>query len=487
MIDMASILNSKEHVNMEVKAAGKGIPNSIWETYSSFANTFGGTIILGIEEDKTTKEFIPRGIQYPQQMLSDIWNTLNNRQKVNTNVLLDHHVYHTGYKGMTFIVIEVPRADRRDKPVYVGQDMFKGTFRRNHEGDYHCSAEEVKSMLRDQADTTQDALVLENLLIGDLNQESVHRYRILFNNLKPDHIWSKLGDEEFLLKIGAARKSQNDGRIHPTLGGLIFFGDFITITDELPNYFLDYRERLSGDTRWSDRVSSGDGTWSGNIFDFYYKVIDRLTADVKKPFKLDSNLLRIDDTPIHKSLRECLANALIHADFYGRRGIVIDKEFRKITIANPGTFRISIDEAIAGGISDARNGRIFNMFALINVGERSGTGICDVYHVWDENGLKKPSFVETVDPDRVVLTLQIETDGNPDGNDGNLDGNDGYLTQNEMLVLQVITQNPGLSAAKIGSQIGISKPSVERVLRSLKDKGRIRREGSTRGKWIILK
>ena len=115
------------------------------------------------------------------------------------------------------------------------------------------------------------------------------------------------------------------------------------------------------------------------------------------------------------------------------------------------------------------------MFALINVGERSGTGICDVYHVWDENGFKKPSFVETVDPDRVVLT------------DGNLDGNDGYLTQNEMLVLQVITQNPGLSAAKIGSQIGISKPSVERVLRSLKDKGRIRREGSTRGKWIILK
>ena len=487
MIDMASILNSKEHVNMEVKAAGKGIPNSIWETYSSFANTFGGTIILGIEENKTTKEFIPRGIQDPQQMLSDIWNALNNRQKVNTNILLDHHVYHTGYKGMTFIVIEVPRADRRDKPVYVGQDMFKGTFRRNHEGDYHCSAEEVKSMLRDQADTTQDALVLENLLIGDLNQESVHRYRILFNNLKPDHIWSKLGDEEFLLKIGAARKSQNDGRIHPTLGGLIFFGDFITITDELPNYFLDYRERLSGDTRWSDRVSSGDGTWSGNIFDFYYKVIDRLTADVKKPFKLDSNLLRIDDTPIHKSLRECLANALIHADFYGRRGIVIDKEFRKITIANPGTFRISIDEAIAGGISDARNGRIFNMFALINVGERSGIGVCDVYHVWDENGFKKPSFVETVDPDRVVLTLQIETDGNPDGNDGNLDGNDGYLTQNEMLVLQVITQNPGLSAAKIGSQIGISKPSVERALRSLKDKGRIRREGSTRGKWIILK
>lgn len=295
--------------------------------------------------------------------------------------------------------------------------MFKGTFRRNHEGDYHCSMEEVKSMLRDQADTTQDSLVLENLLISDLNQDSIHRYRIMFNNLKPDHTWVKLADAEFLLKIGAAKKSQNDGNIHPTLGGLLFFGDFVNISDELPNFFLDYRERLSTETRWSDRVCSGDGNWSGNVFDFYFKVIDRLTADVKVPFKLDSNLQRVDDTPIHKALRECLANALIHADYYGRRGIVIDKEFRKITIANPGTFRIGIDEAIAGGISDARNGRIFNMFSLIKVGERSGQGLCDVYSVWDENGFKKPELIETVDPDRITLTLAIEIDSNRESND----------------------------------------------------------------------
>ena len=293
------------------------------------------------------------------------------------------------------------------------------------------------------------------------------------------------------MKIGAAKKSQFDGRIHLTLAGLVFFGDFNTITDELPNYFLDYRERLSGETRWSDRVCSGDGDWSGNIFDFYYKVIDRLTADVKRPFKLDKDLSRIDDTPIHASLRECLANALIHADYYGRRSIVIDKEFRKVTISNPGTFRISIDEAIAGGISDARNGKIFNMFALINVGERSGSGLCDVYNVWEENRFKRPEIVESISSDRVTLTLQIEIDGNLDDNDGNFDGNDGNpdgnLTPNEQIVLTEIVKDASLSAAKIGIKIGISKPSVERIIRSLKQKGYIRREGSTRGRWIILK
>lgn len=487
MIDISTILSQKERINIEAKLAQGGLPNSVWDTYSSFANTFGGTILLGVDEDKQTKELIPRGVSSPDQMISNIWNTLNNRQKISTNILLEHHVYPVEYNGATIIVVEVPRADRRDKPVYVGQDMFKGTFRRNHEGDYHCTREEVKAMLRDQADTTQDALMLDNLMLDTLNQESIRRYRILFDNKKPGHIWSKLSSEEFLMKIGAAKKSQEDGKIHPTLGGLIFFGDFNTITDELPNYFLDYRERLSGDTRWSDRVSSGDGDWSGNIFDFYYKIIDRLTSDVKRPFKLDENLMRIDDTPIHASLRECLANALIHADYYGRRGIVIDKEFRKITIANPGTFRIGIDEAIAGGISDARNGKIFNMFALINVGERSGSGLCDVYHVWEESGFKRPEILETVDPDRITLTLQTDSDGNFEGNDGNPDGNDGNLTSNESLVLQVLATKPDLSAAKIAAKIGVSKPTVERALTSLKKKGVIRREGSTRGKWIILK
>ena len=493
MIDIVSILNSNERVNIEVKTAGGGIPNSVWETYSSFANTFGGVIILGMEEDKITGKFIPRGIQNTQQMLSDIWNTLNNRQKINVNILLEHHVYCTEYNNMQFIVLEIPRAERRDKPVYVGPDMFKGTFRRNHEGDYHCSAEEVKSMLRDQSDTTQDSLMLENLLVNDLNQESIHRYRILFNNLKPGHIWAKLEDDEFLLKIGAARKSQDDGKIHPTLGGLIFFGDFITITDELPNYFLDYREHLSNDTRWSDRVSAGDGTWSGNIFDFYYKVIDRVTADVKKPFKLDSHLSRIDDTAVHRSLRECLANALIHADYYGRRGIVIDKEFRRITIANPGTFRISIDEAIAGGISDARNGRIFNMFALINVGERSGTGLCDVYSVWEENGFKKPKLTETVNPDRIALTLQLETDNNNNGAvNGTNDTVNGVvndtvkLTNTEQAVYSYIADHTQATIAEIMSAIGKSKSTIDRAIKSLKAKAFLTRTGSDKtGFWIV--
>ena len=233
MIDLNEIFKSSEKVNVEVKAAQGGIPNSIWETYSSFANTFGGTIILGIGEDKATKKFVPVGVSEPQKMLSDIWNTLNNRQKVSANILLEDQVYNLEYDGLNYIVLEVPRADRRDKPIFVGTDMFRGTFKRNHEGDYHCTKEDIRAMLRDQSDTSADSLVLDKVRIDALNADSVKSYRLRFKNIREEHVWNKLPTDQFLIKIGAAKISDVDGKIHPTLGGLIFFGEFINIMYEL--------------------------------------------------------------------------------------------------------------------------------------------------------------------------------------------------------------------------------------------------------------
>lgn len=72
-------------------------------------------------------------------------------------------------------------------------------------------------------------------------------------------------------------------------------------------------------------------------------------------------------------MREALANALIHADYYDRRGLVIQKWPDKIRIANPGAFRINVQEALVGGVSDPRNESLIKMFNLINVGKRAGS------------------------------------------------------------------------------------------------------------------
>ncbi len=517
MIDLEQVFRGHENVNIEVKAADKGVPSSVWDTYSSFANTFGGTIILGIGEEKKT----PLGVKNPQQIVLDIWNTLNNRQKISTNILLEHHVYALNYDGRDYVVIEVPRSDRQNKPVYIGEDMFKGTFKRNHEGDYLCTKEEIKAMIRDQSDTSADSLVLDKLSLSVFCPDSVQSYRNRFRALREDHFWNRLEDEEFLMKIGAARIAETDGKIHPTLGGLIFFGEYMDIMNELPYFFLDYRERKSSDTRWTDRVCSGDAGWSGNVYDFYFRIIDRLTADVKRPFELDYNLIRVEDTPVHKALRECLANALIHADYYGRQGVVIDKEFTKITFSNPGSFRIDVKEAIAGGISDARNTRIFNMFALINVGERSGIGLCDVFNVWKKYGFSSPEVVETVSPDRVSITVSIVADGNgansvengvnvanPNANVANPDANVANPCINVAnpdanvanvanpadyqgilkFVLNYISENPTASTSEISKALGVNIRTVQRAIKELEVENILMKTGTRKCVlWTILK
>ncbi len=507
MLDFKEIFESTERVNIEFKSAQGGLPSSIWETYSAFANTFGGKIILGVGEDKETKKPIPLGVTDPEKLQTEIWNTINNSQKISGNILLERNVYIQEYENNKYVVIEVPRATRQDKPVYVGTDIFKGSFRRNHEGDYHCTKSEVKAMLRDQSDTSADSSVLDDVGLEALNSDSIKSYRTRFEVIRSNHAWNGLPTDEFLIKIGAARHSEVDGKIHPTLGGLIFFGDFISITNELPGYFLDYREKLSTDTRWTDRVCSGDGDWSGNVYDFYFKIIDRLTSDVKKPFAINDQLLRDDDTPVHRSLREALANSLIHADYYGRQGIVIEKSFRTTKFSNPGNFRISVDDAIAGGISDCRNGRIFNMFSLIKVGERSGTGLCDIYDVWKKYGYERPVITETVEPDRTSLTLNIEsarrtssvTYENEVINSKNeaineviketINYNTGHgsenLTEKERLILKTISDNPSITKTGISQTTGFSVSTIDRNLKSLKEKGLIKRTGSNKtGRWM---
>ncbi len=529
MIDIAKIITGKESVNVEVKSADSGVPSSVWETYSSFANTFGGTIVLGIGENKKTKEFIPKGVENPHQLILDIWNTLNNRQKISANILLEHQVYSVEYEGRDYVVLEIPRADRSYKPVFVGQDMFKGSFKRNQEGDYHCTKEEIKAMIRDQSDTSADSYVLDKVSIKALNSESINSYRNMFRLYHDKHFWNDLPVEDFLIKIGAAKIAEIDGKIHPTLGGLIFFGDFMSITDELPYFFLDYREVLPGSERWSDRVCSGDADWSGNVYDFFFRIAHRITSDVKRPFKLDENMLRIDDTPIHKGIRECLANALIHADYYGRRGVVIVRELNKITISNPGSFRIDLNEAISGGISDTRNTKIFNMFALIDVGERAGTGLCNVFNVWKQYGYSEPVITESVNPDRIIMVINIndndtenganssenganssENGANSSENVANSSENVANLTENvanstenvanstenvansesfskcDRAVYEYMLRHSTSSVSEIAGSIGFTTRSVQRSIIKFENIGLVKKNGNRSNRiWVL--
>ena len=118
--------------------------------------------------------------------------------------------------------------------------------------------------------------------------------------------------------------------------------------------------------------------------------------------------MRLRSTPVHKALREALANCVINADYHGVRGIVIRKDQNKIVFANPGYVRTGKKQMRIGGESDPRNKSLMKMFNLINIGERAGSGVPNIFNVWNDEGFVEPIIEERFDPDRTILSLAFD-------------------------------------------------------------------------------
>lgn len=406
LFDITKFDSYREDNRREVKKAKGGLPGSLWDTYSAFANCHGGVIILGVQEnaDGTWRAV---GLENEAKLRKDFWDTINNRTKVSVNLLTDKDVEtYQDEEGKVIMVIHVPMAKREQKPVYINSDVFNGTFRRNWEGDYHCDRSEVLSMLRDEPEETMDMKILEDMSISDLDIETVHSYRNRHMAFRREHVWEKLDDAEYLERIGAAKLSKMDGQLHPTSAGLLMFGQEYKILYEFPEYFLDYREMLDPAIRWTDRLHSSSGDWTGNLFDFFFRVNNKLVKDVKIPFQLNG-VVRVDDTPVHKAIREALANCIVNTDFYLPRGIVIRKDADSIIMENPGSIRTGKKQMLKGGISDPRNKALMKILNLIGIGERAGSGVPDIYSVWEQQGWKEPEVEEQYAPDRTILKLSF--------------------------------------------------------------------------------
>lgn len=490
--DLKKFDEYRENNRLEVKKAKGGLPNSLWDTYSSMANCYGGIILLGVIE-KEDGSFATTGLKDVEKLKKDFWNSINNSKKVSINLLTDANVEVYEIDEDVVMVIHVPRATREEKPVYINDNLFGGTFRRNGEGDYHCTPSEIRAMLRDQTEETSDMKILDDMEISDLNMDTVHAYRSRHAALRPNHVWEKLTDEDYLEQIGAAKRSRDDKKMHPTGAGLLMFGEEYKILYEYPEYFLDYREMLDPAIRWTDRLQSSSGDWTGNLFDFFFRVNSKLVKDLKIPFKLEG-ITRIDDTPVHRAMREALANCLTNTDFFVPRGVVIRKNTDRIIMENPGYIRTGKDQMLKGGISDPRNKALMKMFNIIGIGERAGSGVPDIYDVWETQGWETPVVEEQYNPDRTILTLSFVQVGNIENQEDlkyqgdtlndTLDQNDTL----ETLILEQIKKNPRSKQIELAEITGSSIATIKRTMKKMTEQGIIQREGGKRnGIWIIVK
>ena len=222
------------------------------------------------------------------------------------------------------------------------------------------------------------------------------------------------------------------------------------------------------------------------MYDFYFRVYNKLIQDIKVPFKMEGGA-RVDDTSVHQALREALANCLVNADYYGRQGLVIIKKRDTITMANPGGFRIEIDAAKSGGVSDPRNGAMLKMFNLIDIGERAGSGIPNIFRVWRGQGWEMPSIVEQLEPERTILALCFEKTADKKSAIKIGDKKSAISAKMKESIIVYLTDHVEAKASSVAEYIGLKPSRTRDYLNELIAEGIVVADGGNRNRTYRLK
>jgi len=471
-------INLPEGIDIEYKAAENGLPKSFWETYSAFANTNGGVIILGYDErDKMNPK---KGFKNPQPIYDQLLNDANNPNKVSFNLLTDDDILISPIADSkrSLIIVNIREAPYSVKPVHIGKDIGKSYIRLG-EGDRLVTKQQLKYLLSSSHDDI-DSQILPKFDIDDINLETVERYRSFL--ILQDKKYKDLSTEDLLINIGAYKKDRNgDGAYKLTSGGLLFFGKYNSITDRFPHFQLDYFEKDSNlNSRWIDRVSTGDASFPDlNMFDFLLIVMDKLSSTVKEPFILDENSkTRIPfKKDLEESLREALVNCLMHAYYDADFPIKITALPDYYEFKNPGNMRVTIDEFIKGNSSVTRNPTISTLLRKIGFSEKAGSGGQKIFDVAARHNLILPTIQSPFDSTTIII-WKVDFKHNIN-----------KLPEPDKSILEYILEKGSIKRKQIENNLGLAgqEYSYRRALDRLIEQEFIKRVGSGPGTKYILK
>lgn len=174
-IDIEIIISSgnfhQECEWLEYKKAENNIPKDFWSTYSAFANTAGGFILLGISEitEGKKKNFVFSGVKQAQKVQDHLFSLSRSKEKVSTALLQSDDVrLFQATNGKTIIAIYIPIAPVSDRPVHLHQDISQ-SFIRLHSGDHKLKPEELRSFLSSYTQKDRDTKIIPYTTLNELS------------------------------------------------------------------------------------------------------------------------------------------------------------------------------------------------------------------------------------------------------------------------------------------------------------------------------
>ncbi|MBI3912058.1 MAG: putative DNA binding domain-containing protein [Armatimonadetes bacterium] len=399
------LVHQDEGVEIEAKS-GTQVGDAALETISAFSNEphrDGGYLLFGIRVKAGTlfPEYEIVGVADPDKLQTELASRCN----AEFNHPIRPEILRERRNGRTVVVAYIPEAPAQQKPILIKKrGQQHGAFRRIGSADVLCSEEDIAYFYQERTHQSYDETPVREAGLGDLAPDMLQEYRRIRAEVNPNAAELRYSDEDLLYALHAA--TQYDGRLVPTIAGILTFGGRSAIRRFFPSMRVDYirvegREWVPDPERRYQAVEILEP-----LLRAIPRAISQIVDDLPSGFHLSSGQDRRRDVPLipRDAIREVVVNALMHRNYRTRGPVQIIRYSNRMEIRNPGISLVPDDRLGEPG-SITRNEKIAALLHETQYAETKGTGIRTVRELMDRHGLAPPFFESDRSKDTFSVTF----------------------------------------------------------------------------------
>ena len=482
-----------ESKNLEFKVELPKDSKKYMRSVVAFANTQGGQIVVGV--DDKTREVKGVDADHIFQVMDSITNAIY--ASCTPQIVPD--ISFQTIDDKTVVVAKI--APGANRPYFLtAEGKENGTYIRIAGTSRHASPEKIKELEMEGGRIFWDELTCVEY------EATKERIQKLCNDIM------RYREESGLPKREVTKMQLINWKLLKEVdGNLLSTNAFALLTAE---YFPLARTQCAvfAGTDRGEFIDKRD--FEGPLYEQIEAAYTFVLRNIRRSAKVEGLLRREKYELPPNAIREMIINALCHRNYLEPSFVQVALYEDRLEVTSPGGlyFGLTLEEALSGH-SRQRNRTIAEVFIQMGLIESWGTGLKKICREAAEYELIEPEFIESTDSFRInlyrkSLPTQIEDNvgnggdsvgdsvGNNVGNGGDSVGNnakkDGDNTHKENtntkdLILVYLKNNPKISISALADALNISRRSVERNIRNLRESGKIIRHGTTKsGYWEVI-
>lgn len=436
----------KESVVLEFK---QEIPKNsqIIRTAIGFCNSFGGKLVVGVEDDGVICGVSEEGID---EMMDSIQESI---YKNCTPPILPA-VYTQRYGDKIVVIVEVSAG--MNKPYFLSKKgMQEGTYIRLGSHTYKADHKMIEELQWASRGLAVDTLPVYQATIDDIDQ---NRVKAFLNARKQSHQDIDVDSALTHYKLVTTEHT----RVYPTLAGLLLFGkspqQFITEAFIICSHFKG--------TSGRDAMASID--CEGDLFMQFEQSMNFLMKHLEKSFKI-TGVKREETLEIPlEALREVILNAIVHRHYQipGPSKIAIYDD--RVEVFTPGNFPGPLlPNQLEMGYTFIRNQVITKIFRELGYIEKLGSGLITLFQSYRERKLAIPQVIEGDNFVKYILPRKSPA--------ADIEKSSDY----ELEIILMFNKVEELTVKDIIKEIPISRQTASRMLNKLIEKKLVKRIGKS--------